>query len=48
MLVITLGLDPKDALKMARLDDEQLIETLRSDGPDDVPHRDSRSASDAL
>ena len=36
MLVVVLGIDPKDALKMACVDDEQMIETLGSDGPDEA------------
>ena len=35
MAVVVPGIAPKDALKMACIDDEKVIEALRSDGPDE-------------
>ena len=35
MLVVVLGIDPKDVLKMAYVDDEQVVKALGSDGPDE-------------
>ena len=34
MLVVVLGIDPKDVLKMAYVDDEQVVKAL-GDGPDE-------------
>ena len=34
--VVVLGIGPKDVLEMACIDDEQMIEALRSNGPDEA------------
>jgi hypothetical protein len=34
--VVALGIAPKDPFQMARIDDEHVIEALRSDGPDEA------------